>query len=77
MEMDSTKWIGLSKTFWGVVMMAMGGIAPVAGWDWFGMVAPEATNIFNTSLEVAGAIVALYGRIKASTGVTVMPKSTS
>jgi hypothetical protein len=69
-----SKWIMMSKTVWGVILMALGGAAQFLGWTWWADVQGDATTIFNLVLEIAGAILAIVGRVKAGKPVTALPK---
>lgn len=61
---NETKGLLQSKTFWGVVVMAIAGVLrPI-----FGIVLPEETQqaIAHDLTVAAGAFLAIWGRIAAS-----------
>lgn len=63
-----TKNIFQSKTFWGVILMLIG----VYGGQWFGFDLTDATQsvISEQLVTIAGAVLTVYGRIKADTKVS-------
>lgn len=60
--MNETKSILASKTFWGSAIAAIGGIAAVFGHTIDASVTAEVAEILAI---IAGAALAVYGRIKA------------
>ena len=69
-----TKWIATSKTFWGVIITVLGVVATQFGWTWFGAISGDLTNAFNTIVTLVGSVLSIYGRIKADTPATILPK---
>lgn len=76
--MTTTKWIGKSLTVWGALIQSLAALAPVAGWD----INPEGWEIINESGVgminafgvVVGNILVIWGRLRASSAVTLLPK---
>jgi len=70
--MDS-KFILQSRTIWGVIIMALPAVLPLFGIE-FGAEAVGESNIaFNSLIEFVGAVLAVYGRFKAETSISVTP----
>lgn len=71
--MNDNKWILKSKTVWGILLVAVPALLETAGIsipkEWIG----DGDNIVKGIFEVVGMIVALYGRIAATGGVTLTP----
>ena len=72
--MNETKSFLLSKTLWGVAIAVIGAWAQAKGVS----IAPETLGqldqLIGALVSTAGAIIAVFGRVFASTDLTVSPK---
>ncbi len=70
--MDS-KFILQSKTIWGVVILVLPVILPMFGIEFGADAIGESTVAFNSLITLVGAVLAVYGRFKATTAISVAP----
>ena len=61
-QLEDSKGLVQSKTFWGVLIMAAPTIATWLGWS---LSEAETQGIITAGTEAFGALLALWGRIKA------------
>ena len=71
------KWIAKSMTFWGLIISIAPSAATLMGWD-FSPEDAEALDLAGRSLgqaliEFAGLVIALVGRFRAQSKVTILP----
>lgn len=64
-DQPEPKWIGKSKTVWGVILMAIPAFAQLAGWEWTTEQGMELDVIASGIFEVLGMILAIVGRYTA------------
>ena len=65
------KWFAKSKTIWGLAIAGISTILPFFG---IGISAEEVSTLnvsFDTIGQLIGLLIALYGRIKATGGLTL------
>jgi hypothetical protein len=81
--MDTSKWIGRSKTAWGILIMIASSAAPALA-PWFGFtveagdigaLGAAGTDLLQAAGNFFGAALAIYGRFKAVAAVTLAPGS--
>ena len=66
------KWIGQSKTFWGIAMAFIPQVFTMLGVDWWSVeIGQQVSQIGNTVISLAGSAWALYGRFKAQGPATI------
>lgn len=53
------------KTYIGLAITLIGTLAGVLGWDWWGLVAADATTVMNGVIDMIGIVIAAYGRAVA------------
>lgn len=73
--MDNAKSLFASKTFWGAVIALAGGVGAIFGHT---IPATDQASLVDDLSGIAtaiGSVVAIYGRMVASTQVTILPKS--
>ena len=67
--MNEAKSLLLSKTFWGIVLTVVGFFAK----DYANALDPDSiVSMFDAVLVAVGAVLAVYGRIKAVKSVKVL-----
>lgn len=74
--MNEKRWYA-SKTLWGVIIMVLGNLLSIFKID-LGLTGAAGTalvdqivNFISTAAEFVGALLAIFGRFKASTKLTV------
>lgn len=82
--MIDEKWFALSRTIWGMILMAAPVILPMVGFDWTPEKAAaleEAATQWETLLVAGsgfiGAILVVVGRQGAKSKLTILPKKSA
>lgn len=74
--MEDNKWVGKSLTIWGVMVLVFSNVLPlffdVANPAEYEFIGPEGASIIEKIGGVAGSIMALWGRIRATKLVTML-----
>ena len=71
---DETKNILKSKTFWGVIIMAISSLLHFFNKDLSPDMQSELVNWLAGVGDLVGGALAIYGRVKADTSLTILPK---
>jgi hypothetical protein len=75
---DQPKWIAKSMTLWGAVITAVPVIAPLIGVDIspddVATIGDSGVSIINAGFGIVGAVMVIYGRLRATTKATMLPK---
>jgi len=60
-----------SKTVWGVIVMVLPTLLPMLGLNLVGDDASLITNTGDALMTFIGGVLAIYGRVKADTSITL------
>lgn len=64
-----------SKTVWGAIVMIVGMLAPMFGWDWWQAMQDQIGTMFQLGWQFVAAGLVLWGRFTADKKITVSPNS--
>ncbi len=70
---DDSKSLFTSVTFWGVVVTLLSQIATRAGWH----VPVDTTGLVNDLAGLAGVVISIYGRVRATQPVHIIPPAST